>query len=86
VTLLPAQTPPPKSGVVKCPDHGEQLWQGDLRCSHCGQVYPAGEGLTPVPDVCGCKSRLLPPDRRNSGAKWSARMACPVCVLMMKVT
>lgn len=81
--LVPAKTPS-KPVVVACPDHGEQRWQGDLRCGHCGQAYPVGDGLTPVPDWCACKSRLLP-DENNRRTKWTAAMACPVCMLSLKV-
>jgi hypothetical protein len=66
--------------TITCPDHGVQPWRGDLVCTKCGTVYPAGDGFTGFPDSCvSCKALLLP-DHRDRSLPWFGKGACCECV------
>lgn len=73
---------------IKCAEHGEVEWQGDVVCASCKQLYIC-EGVFEDPETGKMKRRYpeAPPKgmckcgkRLFGGTEFTMRPACRLCV------
>ena len=74
-----------KTMTVQCEVHGEQTWEGHIKCNQCGAAYTTtDESLaTHAPPRCrSCGVRLVPfvgASMRRKDRRFSMEECCPKC-------
>jgi hypothetical protein len=66
---------------VHCDRHGTHLWLATIVCANCRRVFQMADeqGERFAPEVCLCRSQLLPAPEGKRPQPYSARVCCTPC-------
>jgi hypothetical protein len=66
---------------VRCERHGAQPWLATLVCANCRRVFQMADEQADrfAPEVCPCRSQLLPRPEGQRPQPYSARVCCTPC-------
>lgn len=65
--------------VIRCGNHGEEPWVGDIVCSVCGAVWQTCDEHSPryAPRTCSCGAALAP----EGDEEFTGRAVCHRCFM-----
>ncbi len=66
---------------VCCERHGTHAWLATIVCANCRRVFQVADehGDRFAPEVCPCRSQLLPMPEGRRAQPYSARVCCTPC-------
>jgi hypothetical protein len=82
-TVAPRTRPTSSEGrrQVRCERHGVQPWLATIVCANCRRVFQVADEQADrfAPEVCPCRSQLLPRPEAERPQPYSARVCCTPC-------